>query len=95
MSNIVEFLEKVGQDCDLRTANPQAWQKTLTEQKLSPQMHAALLGRDQHALSALLGARNNVVCAVFPAREPEPNDVPIEEPKEPEARAQLRAHAAS
>lgn len=95
MSNIVKFLEAVGQDCDLRNASQQQWQTALTAQSLSPAVRAALANRDQSALTTLLGARNNVVCAVFPAREPEPNDVPVEEPEAPEARALLRVRQAS
>lgn len=95
MSNIVKFLEKVGQDCDLRAAKTHAWQAALDQQVLSPELRQALLNRDQSALTTLLGARSNVVCAVFPAREPEPNDVPVEEPQGPVLRALLRAQKAS
>jgi hypothetical protein len=66
MSNVIEFLERMGQDAELRYANGQAMEVAMTAADIDPAVRAALAAGDQQQLAALLGAKNNVCCAVFP-----------------------------
>ena len=69
MSNVISFLESVGQDADLRHATKDELELALSKAQISPELHAAILHGDQARLIALLGAKTNVVCAVMPGKE--------------------------
>ena len=61
MSDVIDFLEKMGQDAALRYAPLEG---ALAQAQLSPEVRAALASGDQHALKTLLGS-GNVCCMVF------------------------------
>lgn len=75
MSNIINLLEKMGQSAEFRYAS--AEQLTVLMANTDPALIDAVIAGDQHRLDELLGARSNIVCAVYPADEPareEPQD---------------------
>jgi hypothetical protein len=69
MSKVIRFLETVGQDAQLRHATNNEMELALTCAGIDPEPQAAILNSDKAQLEALLGARINVVCAVFPGKE--------------------------
>lgn len=68
MTDVIDFLERLGQDATLRRA---PLESALMGAGLSPEMREALAKRDQRSLEALLGSRN-VCCMVHaPTQEEE------------------------
>lgn len=66
MSNIVDFLENVGQNASLRYASAGDMQRMLAGIEVDPEVRDAVLAKDQARLSALAGAKN-VCCMLVPA----------------------------
>lgn len=78
MSNIIQLLERMGQDADLQSqANVE---KAIAESKLSTTLKASLLNRDNISLKRELDVCPDVVCLMVPAEDEEPENK--EEPKE-------------
>ena len=64
MSDVIDFLEKLGQDSALRYASRSRLAAALSSTGFSPQLQAALVGADQRAVERILGADTNVCCVV-------------------------------
>ena len=88
MSVIIQLLEKMGQSSALRYAD--AEQLTQLMADTDPALVAAVSAGDQRAIEALLGARTNVVCGVYPADEPQ-DDEPADDEDDKEKIKQLQA----
>ena len=71
MSNVIDFLERFGQDADLRYATSEMMEEALRGAGIDPALRAAILGKDQRALEALLGAVPNVCCTTHKEDEEE------------------------
>ncbi len=71
MSNVIQLLEKIGQDSALRFAATDELNSETALADVRPEIADALKIGDQEKLVALLGARTNIVCAVFPAKQDE------------------------
>ncbi|MDZ4813725.1 MAG: hypothetical protein SGI99_14100 [Pseudomonadota bacterium] len=69
MSNVIALLEKLGQDATLRSAISDTVASSLENSEISPAIAIALSTGDQVRLVALLGARTNVSCMVFPSKQ--------------------------
>jgi hypothetical protein len=70
MSNVIDFLERMGTDAHLRHASGDKLEQALIGAQIDPAVREALLMRDQRRLEELLGATTNVCCAIYaPARE--------------------------
>jgi hypothetical protein len=69
MTNVISFLESVGQDAQLRHATKEELELAMNRAQIDPALQAALMRGDQNQLEALLGTRINVVCAIFPGKE--------------------------
>lgn len=69
MSNIVDFLERLGRDAHLRHAAPGEVEQALEQAQIDPAVQAAILADDRAALEALLGAQTNVCCLIRPGEE--------------------------
>lgn len=76
MSVVIQLLEKMGQNSELRYAD--AGQLAQLMADTDPKLVAAVTAGDQLAIEALLGARTNVICGVYPAEEPQ-DDQPVED----------------
>jgi hypothetical protein len=61
MSDVIDFLEKLGQDSTLRHATGAQLQGAMSD--LDPQLRAALMAGDRQTIEALLGT-DNVCCLV-------------------------------
>ena len=79
MSDVIDLLEKLGQDSQLRYASNAVLDRALSDAKISPELRVALASGDRRSLEALLGASTNVCCVVF-VPKPEKDDEPTSEP---------------
>ncbi len=79
MSVVIQLLEKMGQNSELRYAD--AGQLAQLMADTDPKLVAAVTAGDQQAIEALLGARTNVICGVHPAQEPQ-DDEPEQQPED-------------
>lgn len=77
MSNVIDFLERMGQDAKLRYAVGEEFEAALAAADIDPAVRAALVDADQSRLEALLGASANVCCMV--QRPDEGDDEELEE----------------
>jgi hypothetical protein len=70
MSKVIDFLERLGKDAQLRHASDSELEQALAHAQIDPAVREAILLRDQRRLEALLGASPNVCCMILaPARE--------------------------
>ena len=75
MSNVIDFLERLGGDSSLRHAPLARVERAMLDAQMSPQLRAAVASGDQRVLEKLLGATPNVCCTVHaPLREDEEDD---------------------
>lgn len=94
MSNVIDFLEKMGQDARLRLASPAELTLALDGEQLDPAVRNAILAGDQSALDKLLG-RGTLCCMLFPAKEDEDeneredDETPSREDEEKSVRIEL------
>jgi hypothetical protein len=79
VSNVIDFLQRLGQDADLRHAPRTELEQALAEAGIDPALRTALLAADQRQLESLLGADTNVCCMVAPPNEEEEEDDDLEE----------------
>ena len=80
MSNVIGFLEKMGQDAELRHASKNEMELALADAEINPRLQAVILSSDQAQLEALLLARTNVVCGLFPGKEDDDGEEEEESP---------------
>jgi hypothetical protein len=64
MSNIVDFIARLGQDSHLRYAASSDVERELQRAGIPSELQAALLAADPRRLEALLGVQSNVCCMV-------------------------------
>lgn len=94
MSNVIRFLESIGNDSALRLADTQELQAALHAARIGSQACDAILAGDKALLEQLLGASSIVCCAVLgpePGREDEEEE-PAQD--DDEIRAQTVRHVA-
>jgi len=84
VSNVIDFLERLGQDAQLRRATGDEIEAALRNAGIEPGLRQAILGDDRGALEALLGADGNVCCVVFKEDEEEEEKEGDEEEEEKE-----------
>jgi hypothetical protein len=71
MSNVIDFLERMGQDAKLRYAVGEEFETALAAADVDPAARAALVNEDRSRLEALLGASANVCSMVHRPEEPD------------------------
>ena len=79
MSNVIDFLERLGQDAQLRIATNEQIDEALRNAGIDPALRAAIVSRDQRSLEALLGADSNVCCMIYKEDEEEEEEKEGEE----------------
>jgi len=67
MSNIIDFLEAVGQDATLRYASAEKMQHMLADSQVDEEVQEAVLAGDKQRLSELLRAKTTC-CMLMPGR---------------------------
>lgn len=73
MSNVIAFLERVGQDARLRTALQNDGELALAGWHIDPELQAAILAKDQVKIEALLGL-GQLCCFLLPGKEDDDED---------------------
>ena len=73
MSNVIDFLERMGQDAQLRHASLSEIELALKGAQIDPELQAAILAKDQAGIEALLG-RGHLCCFLLPGKEDEDED---------------------
>ena len=81
MSNVIDFLERMGQDARLRGASLNELEISLRQAQLDPEISASILTGDQRLLESLLGA-SNVCCALMPGRRDQEEEQQQEQEQE-------------
>lgn len=87
MTDIIDFLEKLGQDAQLRHADCGEIQAALADARIDKTAAVAILAGDGRTLATHLGARTDINCLIFaPRRAPgeEPEKEPDKEDEVPE-----------
>ena len=79
MSNVIDFMERLGQDANLHRAMIEDLEKALHDAGLEPALKDAILGNDRPALEALAGAQGNVCCMIYKEDEEAPEEEEEEE----------------
>ncbi len=82
MSNVIDFLERFGQNASLRYATSDAVAEALKKAGIDPALQAAILDKDQHKLEAFLGANTNVCCMVHSPDDDEEEEEDEDEDEE-------------
>lgn len=63
MSNVITFLEQMGQHAQFRHASQREVESAMVHADIAPELQAAILAKDQQKLGILLGS-SNVCCMV-------------------------------
>jgi hypothetical protein len=97
MSNVIGFLERIGQDAALRHAPDSDVELALVRAQIDPELRAAILCKDQARIEVLLGAQTNVCCGLETPKhdEEEEEDEPKKDDDEISARSSVRGIAAA
>lgn len=67
MSNVITFLESLGQDAAFAGQTPEAYADAVAALDVDDAARQALLARDAAGLNDLLGGRMKMMCLLFPA----------------------------
>ena len=85
MSNVIDFLEKMGRDAQLRHANDSDVNQAMQIAGIDAATGSAIRKGDEEQLAALLKANPNVCAMIFPVEQE-----PIETPRDSEQLKQYR-----
>lgn len=87
MTDVIEFLDRLGRDARLRHAAPADLEQALAAAGIEPALRNALLAEDTLRLGEMLGAQPNVCCLIV---KPDP-DAPDEEEEDEEEKEDDKA----
>ena len=74
MSNVIDFLEQLGQDSRLRHATSTEVDQALLRAGIDSAVRTAISGSDWRMLEALVGATHNIFCGINVPEEQEEED---------------------
>ena len=78
MSNIIQLLERMGQDASLQ--NSASMEQVIEQSELSAELKGVLLNKDTVTLERQLDVCPDVVCIMIPAEDENPDESSEEEP---------------
>jgi hypothetical protein len=84
MSNVIDFLERMGRDAQLRSATGLEVEAALVRAGIEPSARAAILSGDQLQLESLVGASHNICCMINVPDEEEESEEEDDDDKEEE-----------
>jgi hypothetical protein len=84
MSNVIDFLDQMGRDAQLRSATALEVEAALLRAGIEPSARAAILGGDQLLLESLVGASHNICCMINVPDEEEESEEDDDDGKEEE-----------
>lgn len=83
MTDVIEFLERMGRDAQLRHASEGVLEQAMRDAQMSPRARAAVTGGDRAEIEAVIGAESNVCCVVYvpesEEEETQPGAAPVVE----------------
>jgi hypothetical protein len=82
MSNVIDFLEQMGRDAQLRAATSLEVEAALIRAGMEPSVRAAILGGDQLLLESLVGASPNICSMINVPEEEEESEEEDDEGRE-------------
>ena len=92
MSRIIDFLEKLGSDAQLRDASATKLEEALQREGLEPALRTVLMNGDQSQLESLLQARSNVCCLIYsPDQEEEDEEEESEEDEDDDEDGEVKS----
>lgn len=65
MADVIDFLERMGQDAGLRHASNGVLEEVLRATQLNSRARAALMSGDRAEIEAVVGTESNVCCMVW------------------------------
>jgi hypothetical protein len=77
MSNVVDFLEMIGQDARLRNASQDEMKLAMANLRIDSDLQAAILAKDHPQLETLL--RGSVTCCVYFANDGQDDEFSLEQ----------------
>jgi hypothetical protein len=84
MSNVIDFLERMGRDAQLHAATGLEVEEALLRAGIEPGVRAAILGGDQLLLESLVGANHNICCMINVPEEEEESEEEDDDSEEEE-----------
>jgi hypothetical protein len=81
MSDVIDFIERLGRDSQWRHATGEAMEAALLQAGFAPDVRAAILGDDRGLLESVVGATHNICCLI---NHPEEEEEDVEEEEEDE-----------
>lgn len=78
MFNVIDFLERMGQDAQLRQSSPDEVALALADAEIDPALRLAILSKDPQRIEALLG-QEPFCCLLVPGEEQEEDEEESEE----------------
>ena len=81
MNNVLQLLQKLGEDASLRYLPETQLEMVVNPLNLDAAVQQAICQQDDKTLARLLHANNKIVCMILPAEEPEPKEKPAEQPE--------------
>ncbi|MBV2129795.1 hypothetical protein [Arsukibacterium indicum] len=84
MNNVLQLLQRLGEDAALRHLADTQLEKVINPLNLDPAIQQAISQQDDITLARLVHANNKIVCMIIPAEEPEdkPADQPAKQPED-------------
>ena len=80
MSSVIEFLEQMGRDAQLRRATAPEIEAAMIQAGFEPGLRTAILAEDPRLLESWMGAGHNICCLVnAPDEEPDSEEEGEEE----------------
>ena len=74
MSNVVDFLQRAGEDSQLRYAGCGGLEQALAQTNIAAPLREALLKGDSAGLAALLGSRMDMCGIIYAPQDQEPDE---------------------
>lgn len=90
MTNVIEFLEWMGQDANWRHGHPEDVELAIASSDLTPASKAALIAQDSRYLEELLGAESGLCCLVHNPDDDEDEEEEEEEEEDDEEDEKIR-----
>lgn len=84
MSNVIRFLESMGNDSSFARLSPAEYAATVALLDVGDTEQQALLDRNHVALNDLLGGRHKILCSIFAPDDDEKKDDEHRENEEPD-----------
>lgn len=74
MSNVVDFLQRAGEDSQLRYASLSGLKQALSQTGIAPPLREALLNGDSAGLAVLLASRTEMCGVIYAPQDEEPDE---------------------